>query len=82
MDKDERPYKPDGVVEFLGRFCAGIESKKLVALFDSYKTAKSDLIIEMCNNNNLLPSDVEPVIEKLEELCDMEEWFSLLGTRK
>jgi len=73
-------YRPMGAMEFLKAFHNEITIKKLVALFDNYHEAKSDLLLDFSMRFELDISDMQNVIEGWEQICDMESWFDELGT--
>ena len=73
-------FRPSGAMELLKVFHYEIRSKKLIGNFRDYKLAKEDVIIEIGTRNKIDFSDTQEVLTGWESICDMEEWFSDLGT--
>jgi hypothetical protein len=73
-------FRPSGAMEVLKVLHSEIRSKKLIGNFRDYKSAKEDVIIEIGTRHKIDFSDIQEVLTGWESICNMEEWFSDLGT--
>lgn len=70
-----------GFYQFMGWYLEQLLSRKLVALFSSYESAKSDIMMEALNRWSDQIEGMKRVIEVLEVETDMLEYFENLGKK-
>ena len=75
----EGKFNPEGTLSFLNLFLASLKTKKLVALFDKYEDAKTDVIMEFINSNHdLEPEIFHDIVKEFEGMMYLERWFNEL----
>lgn len=79
MESQEAKFRFEGLLFFLDRYKQELISKKCVALFSDYEKAKEQIIYSMCDNqSNFEPSDLFELINGIEQIADINEFFNEL----
>lgn len=71
-------YNFSGLVQFLNIFKNELGSRKRIAQFDSYKTAKEDILMELASVNKISYSDLVELLSYIEKVTDIELYFNEL----
>lgn len=69
-------YSFEGFIKLITLYKYMLETKKTVALYSEYEHAKEDAIYELLQHNKGMDEgDLFTAIEKIEQICNVEEYF-------
>jgi hypothetical protein len=74
--------RPAGYLELIRIYMDRLTTKKLIALFNDFKAANDDVIMELCGEFREQADAIKMVVDHFSEMCDMKAWFEDLGKRK
>ena len=72
----ENKVKVEGYQTLLNVYINNLFSRKIIANFKEYKNAKSDVLIEIANSNDIDLDLLNELINHTEKVVDFEEWFN------
>ena len=73
-----KKVKVEGFKALLDIYITNLTSRKLVAQFKDYDKTKSDVIMEIANDNDLDFELLETLINHTEKIVDFKVWFDNL----
>jgi hypothetical protein len=75
----ENEINPQGYVKLLTKYLDMLRTRKLVALFNDYETAKDDILLELTNNQTKEYIDVvKYIINNFSKVTYVKDWFNEL----